>query len=207
MGFLDRVSQLMTSDIDHLLDGAGDPEHAIGQLIGDMEASIVDLRRVTVTAVARQNRLRKQLFAAEGAASRIECEATMALDRGEERRARQVLAREIGMLKARDACARELEDADRLSARLVANLIRMEDRVQVARRKRAEIVRRRRAVETLTRPRPAPAAGSGAFAAYAQAVGALEVEAEATRERCASPAGSGCCLAKVDGDLEGGGRC
>jgi phage shock protein A len=204
MGFLDRVSQLMTSDIDLLLDGAGDPEHAIGQLIGDMEASIVDLRRVTVNAVARQNRLRKQLFAAEGAASRIECEATMALDRGEERRARQVVAREIGVLKARDACARELEDADRLSARLVANLVRMEDRVQVARRKRAEIVRRQRAVETVT---PAPATGSGAFAAYAQAVGALEVEAEATRERCASPAGSGCCLAKVDGDLEGGGRC
>jgi phage shock protein A len=204
MGFLDRVSQLMTSDIDLLLDGAGDPEHAIGQLIGDMEASIVDLRRVTVNAVARQNRLRKQLFAAEGAASRIECEATMALDRGEERRARQVVAREIGVLKARDACARELEDADRLSARLVANLVRMEDRVQVARRKRAEIVRRQRAVETVT---PAPATGSGAFAAYAQAVGALEVEAEVTRERCASPAGSGCCLAKVDGDLEGGGRC
>jgi len=204
MGFLDGVSQLMTSDIDLLLDGAGDPEHAIGQLIGDMEASIVDLRRVTVNAVARQNRLRKQLFAAEGAASRIECEATMALDRGEERRARQVVAREIGVLKARDACARELEDADRLSARLVANLVRMEDRVQVARRKRAEIVRRQRPVETVT---PAPATGSGAFAAYAQAVGALEVEAEATRERCASPAGSGCCLAKVDGDLEGGGRC
>jgi len=206
MGLLDRVFQLMTSDI-NLLDRADDPERAIGQLIGDMEESIVDLRRETVTAVARQNRLRKQLFAAEEVASRIECEATMALARGEELRARRVVSREIGVLKARDACELELADANRVSARLVAHLIRMEDRVQVARRKRDEIVRRQRAVETGTRPRATPAVGAGAFEGYAQTVSALEVEAEATRERRASPAGSGRWPAKAEGELEGGGRC
>ena len=202
MGLLDRVLDLMTSDIDHLLDRADDPERAIGQLIGDMEESIVDLRRETVTAVARQNRIRKQLFAAEEAASRIECEATMALARGEELRARQVVGREIGILKERDALDRDLTDANQLSARLVAHLIRMEDRAQVARRKRDEIERRRRVGGTDCLPRPCPAASFAAFEGYAQAVTALEVEAEATRER---PASRRC--AKTEGELEGGGQC
>jgi phage shock protein A len=201
----------MTSDINYLLDRADDPERAIGQLIGDMEESIVDLRRETVTAVARQNRIRKQLFAAEEAASRIECEATMALARGEELRARQVVGREIAVLKARDAFELDLADANQLSARLVAHLIRMEDRAQAARRKRDEIVRRGRAVDTGRPDRPDPAPGSGAFEGYAQAVTALEVEAEATRERPAlghtSPTGSECCLAKAERELEGGGQC
>ena len=211
MGLLDRVSQLMTSDIGHLLDRAGDPERAIGQLIGEMEESIVGLRRETVTAVARQNRIRKQLFAAEEAASRIECEATMALARGEELKARQIVGREIGILKSRDAFERDLADANRLSAGLVAQLIRMEDRAQVARRKRDEIVRRQRAAESGLPTRPDLAPASGAFESYAEAVTALEVEAEATRERpapaCASPAGPADCFVKAEGEMEGGGRC
>jgi len=212
MGLLDRVSQLMASDINHLLDGAEDPDALIQQLIGEMEESIVGLRREMVAAVARQNRLRTQLFAAEEAASRIECEATMALARGEELVARQVVARDIGTLKTRDTLERELAGASQLSARLVAYLIRMEDRTQVARRRRDEIVRRRRSVETECLSRPSPArSGSGAFDGYAQAVIALEIEAEATRERpaqrSASPAEPERRFVKVEPESEGGGRC
>ena len=61
MGHLDRYSRLLASDIARLLDRAADPVLAIEQLVGDLEASIVDLRRDTVTAVAHQNRLRNLL--------------------------------------------------------------------------------------------------------------------------------------------------
>jgi phage shock protein A len=211
MGLFDHVSHLMTSDIDHLLDRAEDPERVIQQVIGDMEESIVGLRREMVAAVTRQNRLRAQLFTAEEAASRIEREATLALARGEELRARQVVSREIGTLKSRDTFALALADASRLSARLVAHLIRMEDRAQVARRKRDELMRRRRGAEMegLSRLTRVPAVR--AFDGYAQAVTALEVEAEATRERPASgrasPAGSEIRFGKAERELEGGGQC
>ena len=82
MGVMERVSQLMTSDIGHLLERAEDPGATVERLIGDLEESIVDLRREMVTAVARQNRVRKHLFAAEEAAGRVEREASMALARG-----------------------------------------------------------------------------------------------------------------------------
>ena len=197
MGQKNRVSQGMASDIARLLDRAENPELAIEQLIGDLEESIVDLRRETVTAVARQNRLRRRFFAAEEAAGQVEREASMALARGEELRARHVLSRQIGALKARDTLEVALVEAGRVSARLVAALLRMEDRAQLARRKQDQLVRQKRAAEngpstvSAIRIRPAEAARGHAFNGYAEAVSALEQEA--------SRAGGE--------ETEGGGRC
>jgi phage shock protein A len=195
MGVMERVSRLLTSDLGHLLEQAEEPEAAIEELIGDLEESIVDLRREMVTAVARQNRVRTKLFEAERVAGRVESEASLALACGKELRARHILSREIGALKARDELESELAAAGRVSARLVAALIRMEDRAQLARRKQDELTRtvtpRRKAHETMAvvRSRREGPAGGGAFDAYSRAVGALECEA-------ARPA-----------DDEGGGRC
>ena len=209
MGVMERVSQLMTSDIGHLLARAEDPQGAIAKLIGDLEESIVDLRREMVTAVARQNRVRKDLFAAEEVAGRIEREVSMALACGEELRARHALSREIGTLRARDELELELAVAGRTSARLVAALIRMEDRTQVARRMQEELGRRRRRAGDAGGPLPATARRGaddtmkairsrlgdpgrrGAFDGYTEAVGVLENEAART----------------ADDELEGGGRC
>jgi phage shock protein A len=200
MGQRSRISQLMASDIARLLDRAEDPELAIGQLIGDLEESIVDLRRETVTAVAHQNRLRRQLFAAEEAAGPVEREASIALACGEELRARHVVSRQIGALATRDRLDVELGEAGRVSAELVAALIRMEDRVQLARRKQAQLVRQRRAAGAVPSPRdvvssirsrPAKATLGRAFEGYAEAVTALGQEA-------ARPSGD---------EIEGGGGC
>jgi len=208
MGVMERVSHLMTSDISHLLERAEDPKAAIEELIDDLEESIVDLRREMVTAVAHQSRVRRQFFAADETAGRVEREASMALACGEELRARHALSREIGTLRARDELEVELAVAGRVSAGLVAALIRMEDRVQLARRKQDELSRRgrsgdlgtgrsataRRGVdETMSaiRSRLGEPGRRGAFDGYTEAVGALEHEA----------AGA------VDDELEGGGRC
>ena len=136
-------------------------------------------------------------MAAEETAGQVEREASMALARGEELRARHVLSRQIGALKARDTLEVALVEAGRVSARLVAALLRMEDRAQLARRKQDQLVRQRRAAEngpstvSAIRIRPAEAARGHAFNGYAEAVSALEQEA--------SRAGGE--------ETEGGGRC
>jgi phage shock protein A len=195
-----RIGGLMTADLDRLLAQVDDPELVIAQLICEMEESIVDLRREAVTAVARQSRLRKRLFAAEEASRGVELEATLVWKRGDEIQARQILGRKILALKSRDALAAELAEANACSAGLVASLIRMEDRAQLARRKRDDLVRRRRAAEPARRPRALHAPStSSVFDGYAAAVSALEVEAASDRRPDeASPGG---------GDVDGGGRC
>lgn len=211
MRLLERISGLMTADIDHLLEQVEDPELAIRQLISDMEGSIVHLRRETVSAVARESRLRKQLFAAEAASRGVELQATLALQRGDDLGARQILGRKIGVLKSRDALEEEMAEARDESARLVAGLLRMEDRAQLARRKRDALARRRRNAEADGRwLHQCPRAGTGVFDPYAKTVSALEREAEASPEPRIDrgPAGKGGTgrLARRR-ELEGGGEC
>ncbi len=214
MTLLKRLSELMTADLDLLLEQVEDPELTVNQVVCDMEESIVDLRRETVTTVARQSRLRKRLFAAEEASRGVELQATLALQGGDELRARQILGRRIGALKTRDALEVELAEASGQSARLVAGLIRMEDQAQLARRKRDELVRRRRGAEAERRSRHShPRSGSGAFDGYAETVSALEIEAETTRESRIDrrPAGDGrdrrLEVSTTGGELAGGWRC
>lgn len=197
MGRKSRGSQWTASDIARLLDRAENPELVIEQLIGELEESIVDLRRETVAAVAHQNRLRKQFFAAEETAVGVEREASMALARGEELRARHVLSRQMGALVARDRIEVELMEAGRVSAGLVASLIRMEDRAQLARRKQDEIVRQKRGQnrpgdEARSLPlRSVQAARGHVFDGYAEAIRTLGREASRTGGE----------------ETEGGGRC
>lgn len=211
MRLLERISGLMTADIDHLLEQVEDPALTIRQLITDMEESIVDLRRETVSAVARESRLRKQLFAAEEASRRVELQATLALQRGDDLGARQILGRKIGVLKSRDALEEEMAEARDESARLVAGLIRMEDRAQLARRKRDALARRRRNAGADGRwLHSHPRAGASAFDPYAETVSSLEREVEAARQPRTdrAPAGKGGLgrLARRR-QLEGGGEC
>jgi phage shock protein A len=211
MRLLERISGLMSTDIDHLLEQVEDPELAITQVISDMEGSIVDLRRETVSAVARESRLRKKLFAAEEASRGVELQATLALQRGDDLGARQIVGRKIGVLKSRDALEEEMAEARDESARLVAGLLRMEDRAQLARRKRDALARRRRNAEAdggwlHSHPR----AGTGVFDPYAEAVSALQREAEAAREPRSErgPAGNGGIVRLArHRELEGGGEC
>jgi phage shock protein A len=199
MASRERVSRLTTSDLARLLDRADDPQLAIERLIGDLEEGIVDLRREMVSAVAHQNRVRRQYFAAEEAAGGIEREASLALARGEERRARHVLARRIGALVARDRLETELAEAGQVSAELVATLIRMEDRAQLVRRKQDELARQSRVPGAASRPvelnpsrpRPAEQNRTHAFDGFAEAVDVLGQEASRS-------GGEG---------AEGGGRC
>jgi len=147
MEVLKRVSRQMSADIDRLLEQVEDKELTIFQLICDMEECIVDLRRETVATLARQNRLRKQLFSVDEIARDVEARASLAFHAGDERRARHILGRGIGTLKRRDALDGELAEAGEEASRLVAALVRMEDRVHAARRTRDHLVRRRRVRE------------------------------------------------------------
>jgi phage shock protein A len=194
-----RVSQLMTANINHLLDQAEDPEVMIKQIIRDMDEAIVELRREAVSAVAREKQLGKQIGAAEDLAKDLEGKARFALDQGDHELSRRVLGKKIRTLKSRDALVVDLDGARKLAEQLTTDLRRMEEQAQTARVKKDELLRRKRAAdarlrtqEAAQRSAAAVSAASGrltgahaavsAFDSFSDAIMAVEAEAEAARE-------------------------
>jgi phage shock protein A len=97
-------------------------------LVHDTGETIFTLRREAALAVARQQRLRERLCPAQAQANAVEDEARRALARGEDLLARQVLARGLCALEARGQLESELGETRRHVARLLAALVRAENR-------------------------------------------------------------------------------
>lgn len=199
MSVFGRISKLISANINNLLDQAEDPELMVKQLIRDMEESIIELRRETVRAVARQKQLEKQIQAAGDLAHELEQKAGLALRKEDEGLARQALGRKLHTERTREALTRELEGAASIADRLKADLARLEDQAQVARRKRDELIRRKRAAESQLRSQEAARRSAEtlntatesisrlgqagqAFESYAEQISQMEAEAEAAHE-------------------------
>jgi len=103
-------------------------EVAVVPFVSGLEGAVIELRREAASAVARQQQLRAEAAAVRSRAAAIEDEARRAFARGEERLARQVLARGLGTLEAREQLERQLEDARRSLAGVLATLVRTENR-------------------------------------------------------------------------------
>lgn len=155
MNLLDRISRLVTANINHLLDKAEDPEVMIKQLIRDMEQNIIEMRRETVRAVARQKQLEKQIEAAREHLAELESNAALALSKGDEILARKAVGKKLNTAKAKDLMEKELIAATRTAEELKAELSRLEDRVQEARRKKEELIARNRAANAQLRTQEA----------------------------------------------------
>jgi phage shock protein A len=199
MSIFKRISKLVTANINHMLDEAEDPEVLVKQLIRDMEESIIELRRETVRAVAREKQVAKQIHVTTEAIAELETKASFALDKDDEDLARQLLAKKQQSEKARETLEKELAGAKELAEQLKADLSRLEDQVQVARRKKEELIRRQRAAEAQKRTQEAArksmqsvsaatasvtqfSESAGGIDSYEAAISQLEAEAEAERE-------------------------
>lgn len=199
MSVFGRISKLISANINSLLDQAEDPEVMVKQLIRDMEESIIELRREAVRAVARQKQLEKQIQAAGDLTQELEQKAALALHKEDEGLARQALGRKLHTERTREALARELESAASIAERLKGDLTRLEDQAQSARRKRDELIRRKRAAESQLRSQEASrrsvatltaatesisrvAQTGQTFESYAEQISQLEAEAEAAHE-------------------------
>ncbi len=198
MNLLERISRLVTANINHLLDKAEDPEVMIKQLIRDMEQNIIEMRRETVRAVARQKQLQKQIEAAGELLAELEENAALALMKGEEALARKAVSKKLNTLRARELMEKELEAATHTADELKTELSRLEDRVQEARRKKEELIARNRAAAAQLRSQEAIQRSAAAFDSMAntftdfppfdpmslmqESVLKAEAEAEAMRE-------------------------
>ena len=101
---------------------------AAHSLVRDTGETILALRREAVLAVARQRQITESLSEARARADAVEDEARRALARGGEFLARQVLARGLFALETRRQLESDLEEARRHVARLLAGVVRAENR-------------------------------------------------------------------------------
>ncbi len=179
MNIFQRISKLMSAEINNLLDKAEDPEVMVKQIIRDMEESIIDLRRETVKAIAQQKQVEKKLILEKGSIGDLEAKAGKALELNDEALARQILTRKLDVEKKIKGYEENLKNAKGLASQLKQDLAQMEDKVQAARRKKEELIRRKRAAEAKQRTNDAMQKGRDMMNALSSSVENINAKGEA----------------------------
>src|SRR4051812_17584227 len=130
MGILGRLSTLVKSNVNDLIDGMQDPAKEIDQLVRDMEDSVRQARGEVAQCMAEENRLGKRVSELGAEAQRWEEHAMRAVQAGDDALAKEALKRK-GEKEAEKLEAEKLAgDQKAYVEQLMAGLKALEARVK-----------------------------------------------------------------------------
>lgn len=188
MKFFARVSDIISSNVNDLLDRAEDPEKMVKLLIVEMEEHIEKARESAAKAIAGEKLLEANLQKNREAAADWQAKAEAAIERGEDDLARKCLERKKDHEKIADSLQPQWEAARRTSDALKADFRRLEEKVEDARRRRDALIARQLAAQAqkeVASIAPAMSKAQQSFAKFdrmEQKVEQIEAEAQALVE-------------------------
>ena len=200
MGLLDRISRLVKSNVNSLVNGAEDPEKVLHQAVADMQGDLVSMRQAVAQAIATQKRTERQSEQAARAAQEYYNRAQMALQKGEEDIARDALTRRQTYAQNAQTLQSQIAQQTDIVKKLKTNMVTLESQLADARTKKDMYIARARAAQSSAKlnERMMGTTGSiGAFEKMEARVLDLEAQAEVASELSGDP------LEKQFAQLEG----
>tara|TARA_Y100001968_G_C19351104_1_gene714681 strand:+ start:150 stop:950 length:801 start_codon:yes stop_codon:yes gene_type:complete len=136
MGFFDRLSRLLRSNLNDLVSKAEDPVKILDQSVSDMQADLVKLRQAVAMAIASQNRLKNQAEQAESQSKTWYERAELALRKGEEALAKEALTRRKAFQESFSSVNNQFNNQQDQVEKLKRSLIALEGKIAEARTKK-----------------------------------------------------------------------
>lgn len=145
MGFIKRMSCLVSANLNDLLDNCEDPEKMLRQAVREMETAVGRMMDGAARAIAHQKLLARQLSEQQQVALQRLRKAEQAVARGDESTARRELGRKREHTQVAEALASQAAATEELCERLRRQVTAMRLKLAEARRKLAEIAARNQA--------------------------------------------------------------
>lgn len=148
MGIFKRIKDIVTANINDMLDKIEDPEHAIDQMIKEMEESILELRKQTAAAIASSKINSRKLEDSKVEREKWQRNAELAVEEGEDDLARKALIKKRELTTLIEQQTANLADEEAIIEKMKSDLHKVEEKVQEARRKREVLLMKKRAVDS-----------------------------------------------------------
>ena len=147
MGFFDRLSRLLRSNLNDLVGRAEDPAKILDQSVADMQSDLIKLRQAVASAIASQKRIENQAQQAESQAKTWYERATLALKKGEEELAKEAISRRKTYQETATALNSQLSTQAGQVENLKKNLLSLEGKIAEARTKKDMLKARAQAAQ------------------------------------------------------------
>ena len=148
MGVLERLSTLLSANINAMLDQAEDPEIMLNQILRDMEGELQKARSQVAEMMAQERIFRDDLQAERDKARHMEERAMHYVREGNDSMAREALKRKTDSDANGEVLQQQLTAQSEMTARLRSQLEALQEKYQQALNNREALVARHRRAKT-----------------------------------------------------------
>ena len=147
MGFFKRISDIISANLNDLVDEFEDPERMLRQAIREMEESIADVTQQTAKAMANEKTLSRELERNRQQVEQWQSRAVAAVEGGDDELAKKALGRKNEYQKVVAALEDQLEAAREASHTMKRQLEAMKAKLAEGKRNLATLSARKRAAD------------------------------------------------------------
>lgn len=151
MGVFSRLSDIVNSNLNALLDKAEDPEKIVRLIIQEMEDTLVEVRSRAARAIADKKEIERKKIEFAGRANEWESKAELALAKGREDLAKGAIAARRKALEMVDLLGKEFAAIDKSLDKANDDLEKLQAKLKEAKAKQRSLEIRRHAASDSVR--------------------------------------------------------
>ncbi len=150
MGVFSRLSDIVNSNINSMLDRAEDPEKIVRLIIQEMEDTLVEVRSRAARAIADRKEVERKRAEFETRAKEWEAKAERAIAKGRDDLAKGAIAAKRKAQEMAELLAKEVEAVDQSLEKANADLAQLQSKLKEAKAKQRSLeVRRQTASDSV----------------------------------------------------------
>ena len=142
MGIFTRFRDIVSANLNAMLDRAEDPEKLIRLMIREMEDTLVELKASCAGVMANSRKIQRQLKEVRSRVEHWEERAELAVNKGRDDLAREALVEKRRYAERADALDTESMECDALIEQYQDDIRQLEQKLQSAREKQRVLVQR-----------------------------------------------------------------
>ena len=142
MGIFTRVRDIISSNLNSMLDKAEDPEKLVRLMIREMEDTLVEIKASCAQAIATKKRVQRQLEETLNRAKEWGDKAQLAVDKGREDLAREALLEKRRYVERGEALTQEGIQFDEVVENYQKDILQLEEKLAAARDKQRILAQR-----------------------------------------------------------------
>ncbi|MEL6490621.1 MAG: PspA/IM30 family protein [Cyanobacteria bacterium J06555_13] len=151
MGLFDRISRVVRANVNHLVNGAEDPEKVLTQTVLEMQSDLVSMRQAVAQAIATQKRTERQCEQAKRTADEWYNRAQLALQKGDDTLAKDALTRRQTYQQTAQTLTPQIAQQRVIVQQLKTNMGLLERKIADARTQKDMYIARARAAQSSLR--------------------------------------------------------
>ncbi|MEX1299073.1 MAG: phage shock protein PspA [Desulfotignum sp.] len=142
MGIFTRFRDIVSANINSMLDRAEDPEKLIKLMIREMEDTLVELKSACAGTIADKKKVSRQLEQIQDKEAFWDQKATLAVSKGRDDLARQALVEKRRFTQRSEAVEQELTEFQSIVGQYQDDIQELESKLKSAREKQRMLVQR-----------------------------------------------------------------